>query len=167
MRVILRKYWIEILVFLGLLAGIFLLTEQMNIRGLLFGFLKSISEWSEQAIEGGIERVQVIYRGIQLSDAIGIAVVLAAVVVLLLRMRFRFQESENYTGRICPKCGSVFLRVHRTTWDRVLGKVTFIRFRRYRCSNRECGWEGRRKPGRRQKPINGSFFEREEQIESG
>ena len=167
MRVILRKYWVEILVFFGLLVGIFLLTEQMNIRGLLFGFIKTISEWSQQVIGGGIDRVQGIYRSLQLSDAIGIAVVMTAVVVLLLRVRFRFLQSENYTGRICPKCGSVFLRVHRTTWDRVLGKMTFIRFRRYRCSNRECSWEGRRKPGRRRKPINGSFFEREEQIESG
>ncbi len=43
--------------------------------------------------------------------------------------------------RLCPLCGHHVLRIHRTPLDRIVG--FFIDFRRYRCQNYQCEWEGR------------------------
>lgn len=165
MRVFLRKFWVEIMIFLCLLAGIFLLTEQMNLRGIIFETLGNLSVGTQRLMAGSIEKLQAFYKSLRLSDSIGIGLVLVALVVLVMRIRLRYMESEIYNGRTCPRCGSTFLRVHRTRWDKVLGKVTFIHFRRYRCSNRECGWDGRRKPGRRQKPLPDGLLNGEIEME--
>lgn len=43
--------------------------------------------------------------------------------------------------RLCPICKHHVLRIHRTPIDRIIG--LFVEFRRYRCQNYECEWEGR------------------------
>lgn len=47
----------------------------------------------------------------------------------------------------CPKCGSSLERIHRRLVDRAISLIYPLG--RFRCPDRECGWEGNR--GEKQK----------------
>lgn len=43
-------------------------------------------------------------------------------------------------SQLCPACGGKAEQVHRRTIDRALS--TLIPLKRFRCTGRECSWEG-------------------------
>jgi len=154
MRAFLRKYWIEVIILMGLIVGVLLLLARVNV----FKIAEEIitTAWSALGLAVTFTWQGIIgyFKGIEFSDLAGLVLVVGGGTLLLWRVRQRFIVSGRYRGRNCPRCGGWFLRVHRTFLDRVLGAVLFLRFFRYRCSNLECGWEGLRKPGRRQEQFN-------------
>ena len=83
-----------------------------------------------------------------LSDLLGWALLLGVVVFVFWRVRYRYMRSRFYRSRECPVCGTEVKRVRRKSSDRLLSKVTFLPFHRYRCPNQDCTWTGLRQPGR-------------------
>ncbi len=71
---------------------------------------------------------------------IGLAV--AGFLFVIFRIRYRFFRSQRWRLPSCPRCGGELYRVHRTWFDRVLGKTLLPHSRRYLCQNPECRWTG-------------------------
>lgn len=44
----------------------------------------------------------------------------------------------------CPKCKSQLTRIKKKTSDNYINiiSIQYFRFRRYKCSNKKCNWEG-------------------------
>ena len=154
MRAFLRKYWLEVIVLFGLVIGVFLLIEKVNILEIGAGIIAGAWTVIRSATAILFLGVAGFFKQLELSEFIGLVLVLGGGFLLAWRARQRFMVSGRYRGRSCPRCGGWFLRVRRTRLDRILGGVLFLRLFRYRCSNPECGWEGLRKPGRRQEQFN-------------
>ncbi len=72
----------------------------------------------------------------------GAFVLVVTILLGSLRLRWRINQHKSWWAKSCPQCGSTHLnRIHRTPFDRLLGRVG-IPVRRYIC--RECHWQGRR-----------------------
>ncbi len=74
---------------------------------------------------------------------VGILIVVAGFFVAL-RARWQFLHAARYTERVCPVCGGPIVRVRRSEWQRIMGKVFFLPTRKYQCRNPECRWTGLR-----------------------
>jgi len=153
MRGTVRKYWVEIIFGFGFILGILLMMGDGNIITSVQGFFQRTWSGVDLAIADSNAFIQDFFRMVEISDLVGFLMAVVALGILVWRARNRFKESERYTGRICPRCMSSFQRIHRTLGDRILGKIFFLKFHRYRCSNPECSWEGLRLPGRRIQKI--------------
>ncbi len=79
-----------------------------------------------------------------LANLIGLVLVIGGVVFIGWRARVRFLNSTYWRAMTCPRCGSALHRVHRTPWDKAMGKTFLPHARRYRCERPECGWTGLR-----------------------
>ncbi len=139
---LLRAYWVEALIVVALALAIFLLFEQMNIRGTLLGWAEVAGAAGLGALERLVNAVARFRAGLGLSELIAIPMLLGVLLALIWRVRWRLERTPSLTTLLCPRCKSDLHRIHRRTSDRLLG--LFIPLRRYRCSNRECGWSGLR-----------------------
>jgi hypothetical protein len=82
---------------------------------------------------------------ISVMEWIAWLLIIGWVVFFAWRIRYRFLKSDYWQVLACPKCGSTDLhRVHRTSFDRLLGSILLPQSARYRCSNSECHWSGLR-----------------------
>ena len=138
----LRSYWVEIVIVLGLALSVFLLFEQMNIRGTLLG-------WARAAVDTGLTEVGLVIQGLLrirsrlgLSELIAIPLLIGVVALLIWRVRWRLQRTTTLSDLHCPRCGGVIHRVHRHTLDHMVSAIVPVR--RYHCGNRDCGWSGLR-----------------------
>lgn len=97
------------------------------------------------------------------SRLAGSALILVTGLFLAVRVRRQFLHSARFTERVCPVCGGRIVRVHRTSWQRVMEKALLLPMRRYRCRKPECRWSGLRfgrsqrgqRPSRRRRHIEG------------
>jgi len=148
MRDFLKRYWVEVIFGIFFILGIFFLIEDINIWAFMSdifkGLLFSISTFSTSISQAATRYISLL----EISDLVGFVMVVGAGVILLVRARRRFVQSNRYGGRLCPRCGSAILRMHRMRRDQFLGRILFLEFHRYRCGNQECEWRGLRKPGR-------------------
>lgn len=142
LRRLLKSYRFE----LGWLAvvafGVFLLQERMNIRVSLARWLRTGLSVILRDIARFDDALRAFVHGLSVSDAIGYLLILVALVAIVLRLRWRLIRSPSLTTIACPRCGGEIHRVHRRLRDRIIGVL--VPARRYRCSNRECRWEGLR-----------------------
>lgn len=141
-RDFLRQYRFELIGLVVVLLGVFLVFERMNIRTSLLSWLRNTAA----SLLRGAGRVDNLVNDFlartSLSDAIGYALILAALIILVLRFRWRLRHSARLTLLTCPKCGGNLHRVHRTRLDHMIN--TFVPVRRYRCAQRSCNWKGLR-----------------------
>jgi len=144
-RKFLRSYWVEVLVLLGILIGIFLLVEQFDIRVALRSFFLHSIESLKNAAFNFNAKLKSFFTNLALSDLIGAFLILIAVILLVLRIRHRFSSSEIWRSDTCPRCGSGLQRIHRTPPDRILARTLLPHARRYQCTDTECGWSGLRR----------------------
>lgn len=137
-----REYAIELGLALAILTAIFLLVEPWDIRATLFrwarraysGLAGSLGEAGRAVIDWA--------RGLTLSDATAVAILLVVSLVALWRVRWRIIHSERYWSTSCPQCGlSELRRVRRRLAGYLLKRVGFP-VARYHCSN--CAWSGLR-----------------------
>ena len=133
-----RRFWFEILWVLAVMAGIFLILERVNLR-------ERAASWVMAGVRALDHSQETLLRSIAhvtLSDAVGAALLLAALVSIVLRVRWQIMRSEALTSAKCPKCGGSIHRVHRHFRDHLID--VYVPVRRYRCARRECHWEGLR-----------------------
>lgn len=136
------SYWVEILIALGLALSIFLLFEQMNIRGTLLGWAQAAIGDSNSALDRLSETFVRFRSRLGLSELIAIPMLIGICALIAWRVRWRLQRAAALTDIRCPKCGSSIHRVHRYFLDRMISLVVPVH--RYHCSGRDCGWSGLR-----------------------
>ena len=136
----LRKYRFELIWLLVVALGVFLVVERMNIRSNLISGVRlglaGIGRW----IGGAAGWLSHFVSGITLSDALGYVLILVALLAILYRTRWRLQRMPSYTDVLCPDCNGEIHRVHRRFRDTAVS--WFLPVRRYRCSDRDCRWQG-------------------------
>jgi rubredoxin len=131
----LRRWLIEIVAGAAAILGLFLLFEQTDISETLWDRLAGF--WI--GVGQLITQVMTAIRLIQLSDVLGIGLIVFAVVLLLRQSAQKIQDSPNWSARACPECGHSLRRERRRPGDIA---TWFLPVRRYRCRN--CGWAGLR-----------------------
>jgi len=139
---ILKKYWVEILIGVGLILAVFLLFEQMNIRGTLLGWAVAAANLGLSLIARSTSSLQSLRSRLGLSELIAIPMLIGVGLLLIWRIRWRLRHTPALVDTHCPRCGGELQRVHRNSIDRAIS--IFVSVRRYRCTNRDCGWSGRR-----------------------
>jgi hypothetical protein len=144
MKKFLREYRVELLAIAAALLGIFLLTEQLEIRATLRAWMAVLGGGLWLALDGLIDRLLVYFKAFSLSDLVGWLLVAGALVFTFWRARLRFISSTYWQSKVCPRCGSGVMRVHRRSLDRLLSATFLPDARRYRCTNVTCGWSGLR-----------------------
>jgi len=136
----LKTYWVEILIVVGLVLAIFLLFEQVNIRGTLLGWAVAAGDFGLNLVARFINSLQSLRSRLSLSELIAIPMLIGVVLLLIWRIRWRLRNTPALVDAHCPRCGGGLQRVHRHSIDRVIS--IFVSVRRYRCTNRDCGWSG-------------------------
>lgn len=122
--------------------GLFLVLERFSIRQALRAWIKTLMETGRGSIGRLGDAVLRFLTATTLSDVIGFVLIAGALAAIVLRVRWRLLRSPQLASLQCPKCGSGLHRVHRRRFDHLIS--AFVPVRRYRCSNRECGWRGLR-----------------------
>lgn len=145
----LREYRIEFGAVLVVLAGIFLIFEQYNLRAALqqsrLSFIASIRNTGSRLLQW----IEAYLAGFTLSDLVGMALLVFAGAFILWRIRYRYQNSTRWLAASCPRCGGSLHRIHRTALDRLIGRIFLPTSRRYGCPNPRCRWTGLRHAGQR------------------
>jgi len=146
-----REYLIELIALLIILLGIFLLFERMDIRETLYQAALGLTDNLRTGLAGASSLGQTYLSSFGLSDLLGLGLIVLAVLFVFWRIRYRFIRSERWLGTHCPICGDRIHRKHRSSFDRLIGKVMLQESARYKCSNEDCYWTGLRQKGRRRK----------------
>ena len=137
-----REYFIDAVLFLLVLLGVFLLVEQMSIRQTIIVGLQTILDALVDAIGFAIDGTFVFFTGRSVSDLLGVLLITAFSAAIFVRVRRRILRSVRLSGKLCPVCGSHLHRVHRTKLDHLISR--FLPVKRYACDNQTCGWSGLR-----------------------
>jgi hypothetical protein len=141
------EWHIEILICCMVALAIFLLVERMQIRQTLLGWLRQ-GLGALSGLGGGMLRgVASFVRNTTLSDLTGYALLLFALAFVAWRIRWRLLRTVGLKARRCPRCGGELHRIHRRWRDRLVS--LYVPVRRFRCSERNCGWSGLRVAGSR------------------
>jgi len=139
MKQFLREYRVELIAALMALLGIFLLVERMQIRVTIFAFMCAAWRIVSGAVWAVVSAVVNRIMRTTVSDLIGLALIFLAILIVFRRLRLRLL-SRLQKRRACPVCGGELHRSRRRKRDRLLALLVPVA--RYRCKNRECGWEG-------------------------
>jgi hypothetical protein len=137
-----RTFGVDIFIVLGLALAVFLLFEQMNIRATLLGWLNDIVSAGVGVTSRLLDLLFGVESRLGLSELIAIPMLICMMILVIWRIRWRLRNNPELVATHCPHCGGELQRVHRHSIDRVIS--VFVPVRRYRCTNRECNWSGRR-----------------------
>ena len=144
MKRINTEYRIELVfIVLGLIGGLLLVIEPEDLK-LFFQATSQTLTSAKAGFPATAERLLEYLSGYSIYEIIGLVLVISALIVITQRIRFRYAKSTQWDATSCPKCGSELHRVHRSLFDRILGKTFMPGARRYRCANHNCGWTGLR-----------------------
>lgn len=148
----LRQYRFEIIWVAVVAFGIFLVFERMNIRRNALQWVRTVAAAALHGAGRLDDIVAAFLARTTVSDAIGYVLILGAVVALAARIRWRLRRSPRFIVLQCPKCGRDIHRIHRTRLDHVIS--VFVPVRRYRCTDRECRWQGLRVTAPKSLPVS-------------
>ncbi|MEJ2599397.1 MAG: hypothetical protein P8Z00_13765 [Anaerolineales bacterium] len=136
-----RGIWVEgLAVVLGLL-GLVLILVPDKLHDAVFARI----EWIKLMLTRFWVAFNHFLDQMTLAQMAGFLLLLAFLVILVWRQRWRLMNSPRLSAKICPDCGGELHRVHRHSFDRLLGNLSGIPLRRYKCGNEYCGWEGLRR----------------------
>ena len=134
-----QEYNFEITVVVLIALGIFLLIENMEIKHYLYVFIKiiffTIGDFIKLLRDGSIY----IINKFEISDLVGISLILLA--LFLIANRWRERMIERYPGiRNCPDCGGNLQRIKREFNQKVIGFIYFLTVKNYHCDT--CNYKG-------------------------
>jgi predicted RNA-binding Zn-ribbon protein involved in translation (DUF1610 family) len=136
-----RSYWVEgLATALGLL-GLGLIVAPDSLQNLLYSgvnWVKLTLTHSRMAFNHLMDRLTV-------ANLAGFVLLIAFLAIFAWRGRGRLANSALLSAEACPSCGAELHRIHRSAFDRLLGRLSGIPLRRYRCNNETCGWQGLRR----------------------
>jgi hypothetical protein len=142
---LLRTYWVEVAIGVGLLLTVFLFFERLNIRASIFAWLNRLDDALMSFVGRAIETLMRFRASLGLSETIAIPLFLVLLVAIVWRVRWRLQRTPSLVSLTCPRCGGRIHRSHRHATDRLIS--LFVPVRRYRCATKECRWHGLRIEG--------------------
>jgi len=82
------------------------------------------------------------FSRLSMYELVAISLAILGFLFIVFRIRYRFFRSQRWRSPACPRCGSELYRVHRSWFDRLLGKTLLPHSRRYLCQDPDCGWSG-------------------------
>lgn len=140
-----KQYRVE-LTFIGLvLVGLFFLIGPFGVKDFLRGTVSSSSSVLKDFLLSLVDRFLFFLLYLTIWDMVGLMLVIGSSVFLLYRINHRYMTNPETTSRVCPRCGGSIERIHRSWFDRLLGRTLLPKARRYRCIDRNCAWSGLRR----------------------
>jgi hypothetical protein len=142
--------WIEgLAIALGLL-GLALILAPDRLHDLLFSSIN----WMKVGANNDWVAFNHFLDQLTLARLAGVALLVAVAALLAWQLRSRLAESTRLRATTCPACGGDLHRIHRSSLDRLAGRLSGLPLRRYRCSDTSCGWQGLLR--RREHQLRGS-----------
>ena len=135
----LQEYNFEITVVVLLALGIFLLVEDMEIKHYLYIFIKAIFFAIGKVIKWLRDGTIFVVKQFEVSDLVGISLILLAVILIANRWRERMIERFTQLNN-CPECGGHIHRIRRNLKQTVLSVVYFVDVKHYHCKS--CSYKG-------------------------
>ena len=134
-----QEYNFEITVVALIALGVFLLIEDLEIKHYLYEFIKiiffTIGRFIKLLRNGSI----FIINKFEISDLVGISLILLA--LFLIANRWRERMIERYSVlRNCPDCNGDLQRIKRDFNQKVTGLLYFLTVKNYHCKS--CKYKG-------------------------
>ena len=127
-----QEYNFEITVVALISLGVFLLIEDLEIKHYLYEFIKviffTIGNFIKMLRDGSI----FIINKFEISDLVGISLILLALFLIANRWRERLIERHSVL-RNCPDCNGDLQRIKRDFNQKVTGFLYFVNVKNYRC----------------------------------
>jgi len=134
-----QEYNFEITVVLLIALGVFLLVEELEIKHYLYGFIKVIFFTIGNFIKFLRDTSIYIIDKFEISDLVGISLILLA--LFLIANRWRERMIERYSVlKNCPDCNGDLQRVKRDYNQKMTGFIYFLTVKNYRCKS--CNYNG-------------------------
>ena len=128
-----QEYNFEITVILLLGIGVFLLVEDLEIKHYIATFIRSLSFGIINVIEAFRDKIIHAVKKIEFSDFVGIAFILLALYLIINRWRERM--ILRYSSSLeCPDCDKKLHRIHKTTYQKLLSFMFFLKVKNYKCA---------------------------------
>ena len=134
-----QEYNFEITVVLLITLGVFLLIEEMEIKHYLYEFIKVIFFTIGNFIKLLRDTSIYIIDKFEISDLVGISLILLA--IFLIANRWRERMIERYSVlKNCPDCNGDLQRIKRDFNQKMTGYIYFLTVKNYRCKS--CNYNG-------------------------
>ena len=134
-----QEYNFEITVVVLIALGVFLLIEDLEIKHYLYEFIKviffTIGRFIKLLRDGSI----FIIDKFEVSDLVGISLILLALFLVANRWRERLIERYSVL-RNCPDCNGDLQRVKRDFNQKMTGFLYFLNVKNYHCKS--CNYTG-------------------------
>ena len=134
-----QEYNFEITVVALIALGVFLLIEDLEIKHYLYEFIKviffTIGNFIKLLLNGSI----FVIEKFEISDLVGISLILLALFLIANRWRERLIERHSVL-RICPDCNGDLQRIKRDFNQKVTGFIYFLTVKSYHCKS--CNFKG-------------------------
>tara|TARA_B100001093_G_scaffold140098_1_gene132705 strand:+ start:1914 stop:2387 length:474 start_codon:yes stop_codon:yes gene_type:complete len=128
-----KEYSFEIKVVILFTLGIFLLVEDLEIKQYIFEFIRLILFSIGNGIKWLRDSILFLVKQFEVSDIVGISLILY--VVYLIANRWRDRMIERYLDLdLCPKCGTPEMHRIKKDWNhKLLGVLYFVSVKHYQC----------------------------------
>jgi predicted RNA-binding Zn-ribbon protein involved in translation (DUF1610 family) len=128
-----KEYSFEIKVILLFTLGIFLLVEDLEIKRVIFEAIRTIFFTIGLGIKWFRDSILFLIKQFEVSDIVGISLILY--VVYLVANRWRNRMIERYMDlHSCPQCGSDEIQRIRKSWKHhAIGIIYFAKVKHYQC----------------------------------
>ena len=134
-----QEYNFEITVVVLITLGIFLLVEEMEIKHYLYEFIKVIFFTIGNFIKLIRDSSIFIIDKFEISDLVGISLILLAFFLIANRWRERMIERYS-TLNNCPNCNGNLQRIKRDFNQKMTGIIYYLTVKNYRCKT--CNYKG-------------------------
>ena len=134
-----QEYNFEITVVVLIALGVFLLIEDLEIKHYLYEFIKVIFFTIGNLIKLLRNGSIFIIEKFEISDLVGISLILLALFLIANRWRERLIERHSIL-RICPDCNGDLQRIKRDLNQKVTGLIYFLTVKNYHCKS--CNFKG-------------------------
>ena len=134
-----QEYNFEITVVLLIALGVFLLVEELEIKHYLYEIIKVIFFTIGNFIKLLRDTSIYIIDKFEISDLVGISLILLA--IFLIANRWRERMIERYSVlRNCPDCNGDLQRIKRDFNQKMTGLLYFLTVKNYRYKS--CNYKG-------------------------
>ena len=134
-----QEYNFEITVVALIALGIFLLIEDLEIKHYLYEFVKAIFFTIGNFIELLRDGTIFIIEKFEISDLVGISLILLAFFLIANRWRERLIERYSVLKN-CPDCNGDLQRIKRDFNQKVTSFIYFLTVKNYHCKS--CSYKG-------------------------
>jgi hypothetical protein len=140
-----KRFWFEILAFVLLASGVFLLVERLQIKAILWRWILAVVELIATISSAMAHWISQHVITIEKSDLVGAGLILVALLMIGSRLRARaiVRHPLPALKEECPQCKADMVRAPRRLSHRLLEYALWIRIRRYACSKcsfRTASW---------------------------